>query len=256
VAVKEFRYHRSEAPVAVLQDLREEVCMHLRLRGHRRLVRLIGVWLIPKASLVLEDMECGSLHRLIHSPMGMRVGIPSSGVLQLLAQATEGLAGLHSKGIVHRDVKSHNVMVKPCLEIGEGGSQLALEAKLGDLGSAALVPGNGEDLLTEEAGTSGWVAPEVFSGLGYGTQADVFSLGVLIWEVFATKKPNPLNPLCGLTGQVYVDAVRDGVRPEPLPDMPIGVTDLVKRCWAFEPHQRPTAAEAALELATLAQPKG
>lgn len=87
---------------------------------------------------------------------------------------------------------------------------------------------------------------QVFSGEGYSTPADVFSLGVLAWETFVKGAMD--NPLCGLTGQAYRDALREGLRP-PLPaHLPHKIKGLVERCWAFEPGDRPTALEVATEL--------
>lgn len=176
-AGKEFRYLRPEAPAAVLRDARREVCMHLRVRNCKRVVSLQGVWLSPRVTLLLEAMDAGSLHRFIrqgglddtgpnkksgkteeeeHRSKAQRVAA------RLVGQAAEGLAALHRAGIVHRDVKSHNVMICASRE-GYGGESGYWEwdAKLGDLGSAAFIPAEGEAMLREQAGTSGWVAPEV-----------------------------------------------------------------------------------------------
>ena len=86
----------------------------------------------------------------------------------------------------------------------------------------------------------------MFSGGGYGTQADVFSLGVLAWETFVVGALE--NPLCGLSGEAYLEALRRGSRP-PLPaHVPDDVRGLLERCWALEPRDRPTALEVATQL--------
>ncbi|CAN0060322.1 unnamed protein product, partial [Choristocarpus tenellus] len=252
VAVKEFRYVRSEVPLAVLRELRKEAGMHIQLQGCERVVGLLGVWLFPRASLLLEAMEGGSLHRLINDPSGEWRKLGCSGAVQLLVHVAEGLAFLHREGVVHRDVKSHNIMVRKGWKQQEAGLEsypkLQWEAKVGDLGSAAFIPGDGEKLLTEEVGTSGWAAPEVFSGLGYGTPVDVFSLGVLCWEAFAVGLS---NPLCGLSLESYTHTLQLGVRPRLPTTVPVAITDLITQCWSFSVEDRPNAAAVAAELSAI-----
>lgn len=187
-AAKEFRYVRAEAPAAVLRNARREACMHLRVRSCERVIALCGIWLTPRLTLLLEAMDAGSFHHFIRRraldrgddengravldqegghkvpsrrKSARRVMVQQT-MAQLVAQAAEGLAALHGAGIVHRDVKSHNVMMTnynmPSSEIQE---RPLCEAKLGDLGSAAVLPTEGDSMLREEIGTSGWVAPEV-----------------------------------------------------------------------------------------------
>lgn len=88
--------------------------------------------------------------------------------------------------------------------------------------------------------------PQVFGDEGYGTPADIFSLGVLIWEAFVQGSLE--NPLCGLTGQAYWRALKEGVRPPLSPMVPGVVKELIERCWAFEPGDRPMAEEVATNL--------
>eukprot|EP00904_Undaria_pinnatifida_P004219 jgi/Undpi1/13799/HiC_scaffold_9.g03450.m1 len=276
-AAKEFRYTRQDAPLSVLRDALREVCAHLRVAGCAHVVALRGVWLTPRVTLLLEPMGIGNLHNFIRRDSeetchgeeeGCGDGLAPAGKAWLLAGVADGLAALHDAGVVHRDVKSHNVMMvrrqRPPIDddlVGGSGKlekgikkctsgKSEWEAKLGDLGSAALVPPEGRAALTEEAGTSGWVAPEVFGDEGYGTAADIFSLGVLIWEAFTRGALE--NPLSGLSGQTYRAKLRESLRPPWPPQVEADVKGLVERCWAFEPGERPRAGVVADELRAFA----
>lgn len=216
-AAKEFRYRRSRVPLSILRDARREINMYLRASECNRVVELRGVWLAPRVTLLLEPINGGSFHDFVRDGRGLKrtQGQEAAGVDRemegsiagdeentrfrtqvawLLAEVADGIAALHDAGIVHRDVKSHNVFVvcrsrrvprdaghiacgceyqrntnsnhddalsntvmKECPSCGA----LEWAAKLGDLGSAGMIPLEGEARLTEETGTSGWVAPEV-----------------------------------------------------------------------------------------------
>lgn len=91
---------------------------------------------------------------------------------------------------------------------------------------------------------------KVFGDEGYGTPADVFSLGVLIWEVFTRGRLE--NPLCGLAGEACRKSLMDGLRPSLSPTAPVEMNDLIERCWSFDPRKRPTADAVAAELRAFA----
>lgn len=92
---------------------------------------------------------------------------------------------------------------------------------------------------------------QVFGGdEGYGTAADIFSLGVLIWEAFTRGALD--NPLSGLSGQACRTKLREGLRPPWPPQADADVKELVERCWAFEARDRPRAGAVADELRALA----
>lgn len=186
-AAKEFRYAGQEAPASILRHACREISMHVRVRDCERIVELYGLWISPRVTLVLEDMNAGSLHQFIrdskmrcdgHRKIGEEGGELEAEMARVVADVADALVTLHCAGIVHRDVKSHNVMMvsRPlrerlgssgrcdnCINTSTGRTSEDFEwgSKLGDLGSAALIPTDGDAVLTEEAGTSGWVAPEV-----------------------------------------------------------------------------------------------
>jgi serine/threonine protein kinase len=150
-------------------------------------------------------------------------------VIKMAMDVAEGMAYLHSKNIIHRDLKSHNLLVDESWTV-----------KVADFGYAKALPVD-ESMATTEVGTSGWVAPEVLRtmGTGYSHSVDVFSYGICIWEMLSRGAP---NPLCGLPAVDYFDAVQEGRRPDIPAWCPEPFANLIKSCWQFDPAKRPDFA--------------
>ena len=100
-------------------------------------------------------------------------------IIEIGAQLCDGLAAVHAAGIVHRDVKPHNVLITSVHEV-----------KLTDLGVAGLV--DQSQRLTapgEFVGTPPYAAPEQFEDAGVGPRADLYSLGVVLYEAATGRQP-------------------------------------------------------------------
>ena len=100
--------------------------------------------------------------------------------LEIARQVTAGLAAVHKQKLVHRDIKPSNIMVS----MGDAG---AVTAKIIDLGLAKAVNESASQTAISSpggfAGTPGYASPEQFSGIGVDIRSDLYSLGVVLWEM-------------------------------------------------------------------------
>jgi serine/threonine protein kinase len=142
-----------------------------------------------------------------------------------LKQILIGLKYLHDKGIVHRDIKSANILVDCCGII-----------KLSDFGSAGQILNQSQnDLLTSLKGTLPWMAPEVVRQNNYGKKADIWSLGCLLIEMSTGKIP---------WGNIdnYIQAIMKIGKSTLLPDIPHflsdSLKDFIKQCLVRNPIER------------------
>ena len=159
------------------------------------------------------------------------------GRLKAAREIADATAYLHSRRLVFRDLKPDNV-----------GFDAAGRAKLFDFGFAAGLPEGLVDptgLLYDRCGTPRYMAPEVGLEQGYGVEADVYSFGVLLWEMCALAKP-----FAAITKPEEFERVvfREGERPPIDKGWPSAVRRLLRGCWATAPDQRPTMKEVKSSL--------
>eukprot|EP01124_Arcella_intermedia_P023035 TRINITY_DN3569_c0_g1_i2.p1 TRINITY_DN3569_c0_g1~~TRINITY_DN3569_c0_g1_i2.p1 ORF type:complete len:673 (-),score=145.46 TRINITY_DN3569_c0_g1_i2:53-1999(-) len=128
-------------------------------------------------TIVMEFFEYGDLFNVLHK----KKDIHPLSVLQRLRMARHcayGLAFLHKNQVLHRDIKSLNVLV--CKDYS---------CKLTDFGCAKLMNAADSLLLTVATGTPLWMAPEVKTGSVYSYPADVYSMGLVMYEIFERQIP-------------------------------------------------------------------
>ena len=152
------------------------------------------------------------------------------------AQVLEALAHAHGKKVLHRDVKPGNVMV-------EDGDTLSV--RLLDFGLAQLEEAETLTAAGDVPGTLAYIAPERLAGREATGAADVWSVGVLLWESLAGRHPfSSFSPL------ETARRVQEGAPPLATlrPDLPRGLTATVDRMLDPDPARRPAAKEAASHL--------
>jgi serine/threonine-protein kinase len=191
------------------------------------------------AFLVMEYVEGDALSRTL-----ARVGrLTPARTMALVAQAADALHAAHEKGIVHRDVKPGNLLVRPNGTLVLTDFGIARSALVGQLTAAGAV-----------LGTASYISPEQATGGTATSASDIYGLGVVAYQCLSGRRPfDGDNPL-----EIAMKHVRD--TPRPLPgDIPPAVRAIVDRSMAKDPAARwPTAATLAAvarqAAATLAAP--
>ncbi|SCL38547.1 serine/threonine protein kinase [Micromonospora pallida] len=178
------------------------------------------------AFLIMEYVEGDALAATLN-----RVGrLTPARTMALVAQAADALHAAHGKGIVHRDVKPGNLLVRPNGTLVLTDFGIARSELVGQLTAAGSV-----------LGTASYISPEQASGAVATAASDVYALGVVAYQCLAGRRPfEGDNPL-----EIAMRHVRETPRPLP-PDIPPSVRALVDRAMAKDPAARwPSAAALA-----------
>ena len=106
--------------------------------------------------------------------------------------------------MLHRDLKSLNLLLKSRL-VNEA---CPVSVKVTDFGISRQVQAIQTNWATQAAGTYHWMAPEVVIGQNYNIEADIYSLGIVFWEIFSRKKPYVGIPVFEFVGKVCMEGLR------------------------------------------------
>ncbi|KAL9243155.1 hypothetical protein vseg_017079 [Gypsophila vaccaria] len=161
-------------------------------------------------------------------------------VVQLALDLARGLSYLHAEKIVHRDVKTENMLLDKSRTL-----------KIADFGVARVEASNPSD-MTGETGTLGYMAPEVLNGDPYNRKCDVYSFGICLWEIYCCDMPYPDLSFAEVTSAV----VRQNLRPEIPRCCPSSLANVMKKCWDANPDRRPEMDEVVTLLEAIDTSKG
>jgi serine/threonine protein kinase len=214
-------------------------------------------------SLVM-DLMTEDLSKFLHRVP--RLSIPAA--VNLMLQVAEALKYLHGKGprgLVHRDLKSLNILVRPLADAPELKYEEGyLNPKIADFGAAkikTLISNFGRRFTTQtqDVGTRNWMAPEVFDITEYTdtdhesasehphfnpSKADVYSFAMVCFELLTTEVPYE-----GVTkARLWTQITKHGLRPQLPESCPRRLAFLIQSCWKTEPGERPNFREICREL--------
>ncbi|KAI4343762.1 hypothetical protein L6164_011071 [Bauhinia variegata] len=247
--------HRTEGEIASLRSaFIQEVAVWQKL-NHPNVTKFIGAimgstelqvqtdsGLISMPSsvccVVVEYLAGGSLKSYLIKNRRRKLAFKV--VIQLALDLARGLSYLHSQKIVHRDVKTENMLLDKSRTV-----------KIADFGVARVEASNPND-MTGETGTLGYMAPEVLNGNPYNRKCDVYSLGICLWEIYCCDMPYPDLSFAEITSAV----VRQNLRPDIPRCCPSSLANVMKRCWDANPDKRPEMDEVVSMLEAIDTSKG
>jgi hypothetical protein len=216
--------HRAEREARAAASLRHERCQRILSLARDPSHVYIAYEYIPGRTL-REAMRAGE--------------IDDRAALQVAAQISDALAHAHGKGIVHRDVKPSNVLLAESDRI---------DVRLLDFGLAQMAEFDTLTALGDVPGTLAYIAPERLQGLTATSAADVWGVGVLLWEALAGEHP--------FWGGDLVETSRLIQQGAPSlttlrPDLPQHVLETVASALLVNPQRRPSAERLAAQLREL-----
>ncbi|KAL0351701.1 UNVERIFIED_CONTAM: Serine/threonine-protein kinase STY46 [Sesamum calycinum] len=208
-------------------DLQREFAQEvyiLRKVRHKNVVQFIGACTRPPLlCIVTEFMSGGSVYDFLHKQKGF-FKLPA--ILKVAIDVSKGMSYLHQNNIIHRDLKAANLLMDENEVV-----------KIADFGVARVQLQSG--IMTAETGTYRWMAPEVIEHKPYNHKADVFSFGIVLWELLTGKLPYAhLTPL-----QAAVGVVQKGLRPAIPRNTHPFLVELLEKCWQQDPSLRPEFSE-------------
>ncbi|XP_056600672.1 mitogen-activated protein kinase kinase kinase 11 [Triplophysa dalaica] len=239
VAVKAARQDPDEDISVTAQSVQNEARLFAMLR-HPNIIALKGVCLQePNLCLIMEYALGGPLSRAL---AGRR--IPPHVLVNWAMQIARGMLYLHSGAIVpviHRDLKSNNILLaEPIEEDGIEGKTL----KITDFGLAREWH---KTTKMSTAGTYAWMAPEVIKSSTFSKGSDVWSYGVLLWELLTGEAPYR-----GIDGLAVAYGVAVNKLTLPIPSTcPEPFAQLMSECWDQDPHRRPSFSSILDQLSAL-----
>ncbi|PRP82404.1 hypothetical protein PROFUN_10180 [Planoprotostelium fungivorum] len=212
-------------------QFKEEIKLLQKL-NHPNVVRLLGVYMMEDS--VLEFAENGSLDDFLKKN---RDQLDTALLLFMVLDLINGMLYLQSKSIIHRDLATRNLLLDGAMNCKISDFGLSREENVYN-GKSAAIPYR-------------WAAPEVMQDRVSTLQSDVWSFGVVVWEIFT----GAMVPYQTLTNKEVSEQVPNGIRLDQPESCPPAMWDLVIDCWNKSPTKRPTFEGIRSRFMSLFEPR-
>ncbi|RHZ74591.1 hypothetical protein Glove_220g41 [Diversispora epigaea] len=216
-----------------LNELKHTFQFRNRMFDYKKnVIKCYGVTQDPQTknyAFILEYAKNGDLHHFIHKNFELSTW---GDKIKYLRNIIKGIKDIHDKKIVHRDLHTGNILVN--------NNNYTNFPVISDLGFSQ--PANIDPNLSTEYqiyGVIPYMAPELFKYQPYTYASDIYSIGMIMWELTSGHRPFHDQE----HGPKLILDILDGKRPEITEDTPEWWANLMKRCWHSDPSQRPKIEE-------------
>eukprot|EP00250_Pteridium_aquilinum_P013616 c21459_g1_i2 orf=859-2046(+) len=206
-----------------------EVALLSRLH-HRNIVEFVSACKKPPVfCVIMEYLPGGSLKTFLHKTEPHSLSLEM--VTSIALDTARGMEYLHSQGVIHRDLKSDNLIMTEDLHI-----------KVADFGVSCLEAHR--DNMKGYAGTYRWMAPEMIKEKPCSRKVDVYSFGIVLWELLTGLTPyEDMTPV-----QAAFAVCQKNARPAIPPRCPKEIAKLMRKCWSTNPGNRPEFSQVVKAL--------
>ncbi|PRP82193.1 hypothetical protein PROFUN_10402 [Planoprotostelium fungivorum] len=229
VAIKQLK--NMNADEKEMREFVAEVELLQQLRPHPNVILLIGLLVHPDpTSIVTEFCQNGSLYSYLR-----KIDCELEVKMHFIVGIARGMLHLHKENIIHRDLAVRNILLTE-----------TMIPKVSDFGLSRTANADPESASQTQTtvGPIKWMAPEAIVNREYSRKSDVFSFGVVIWEILTVQDPFPdLGPV-----EAAMQVVREGVRLTPPSDTPEDLSVIMNLSWKTDPQERPTFAQILHKL--------
>jgi len=235
VALRSVKVHLSQRSSEIIRDEMQQL---VSIR-HPNVLQYMGICIEHDrdlAAVIMEFMPRGSLYNILHDA---KVVLPWNLLQTVACDACLGMQYLHSLDIVHGNFKSPNLMI-----------DVNWNTRVADYGLRRI-----DNLVArarqrnESVWTPLWSAPEVLKGGNPTKASDVYSFGIILWEVLTRR-----DPFQGMNLYHALAEVMDGKRPPIAESWHCELVELLDDCWAELPEERPTFQNIRTRLADITRP--
>eukprot|EP01105_Mastigella_eilhardi_P011010 TRINITY_DN2538_c0_g1_i2.p1 TRINITY_DN2538_c0_g1~~TRINITY_DN2538_c0_g1_i2.p1 ORF type:complete len:1913 (+),score=474.61 TRINITY_DN2538_c0_g1_i2:119-5857(+) len=222
------------------EDFMNEVKMMENLRSPQ-VVRFVGASLIGRLSILTEYLELGNLRSCIIKKNKFSDNLKVKCMLDI----ARGMCFLHSSAILHRDIKPDNILM------ASFDVRAQACAKITDFGTTRNINNSDKtQYYTKGVGTPVYMAPEILQSDKYSTSADVYSFALLMLFLLTEKEPYSEDKQFANAWQISEYVISKKRLPIPRCSLTYRtkVPELIRECWAPEPHYRPSFSAIADRL--------
>ena len=232
VAVKRIRVSAMKPGDKLKEDFAREVSLLQDLR-HTNIVNFVGAINQPAQQqycIVTEFCANGSLFDMLHQ---QKIRFPFDQQIEIARGIASGMAYLHDQTIIHRDLKSANILM------GKEYTPKICDFGLARVKERVSAAGGGMTIAT---GTFAWMAPEIMESSSYNEKADIYSFAMVLWEMVTGDTPFEGNEIPYIINFVLREQKRLSL-PASAIQSQAAFYKLITQCWSHNSNDRPSFHE-------------